>query len=434
MPIHRGGVMHELLEGLRFGYERELFAGLRRTLGDTRVQRSRVANEQILRRRRRDLLGDAVRVTADLLPEIHERYQACLQLLGGGLDGDLFVGHGSTYNASVFADGRQFDMMIHSALLDDLTLDELSFVLGHELGHVVFGHSAFSVHEFFNQEDVVDPRVATSLLSWSRSAEVSADRIGMVCCGTLQAAATALFKTSSGLRRVGPELVLSALRRQYDELVANIDSGEGTGGWLRTHPMTPIRFKALELVALDVVALCRNRAGFSERGFRQVDAQLMDLLMKLDARLGSSMPDSRFRPLPMVSQQETAMVAMAYVALIDGPLSAVERRALTETHMRLGGPFPLDEVLRSAMSRRSEFIGAAPDELRARAAQVLPPDVALILGLCVAMCIADGQVSRAEAVALQTAAKALEAEQGVLDCVRRDVEQRGFTPTDLLAR
>ncbi len=398
--------MRAQLEGLRFSYEKELLEQVKRSLGPERVNKREAVRREQFHARKRSLLGDAVRITEDLLPDVHRRYMECLALLGGDLKGDLYVQQSPEYNASVFAMGDRFDIMVHSSLLRDFTLDELTFVMGHELGHVLFDHSSFSIHEVFREENGVDSNTAQSMLAWSRAAEVSADRIGLVCCGTLSGATSALFKTSSGIPGIDQTRILASLRSQYDELVAHIDD-EGEGHeWVRTHPMVPIRFKAIELGALDLVMLRKNASMFSARGFRGIDKQIANILRKLDERSGPGMGSSR--PLANPNQQAAALIALVYVALCDGSLSATERTVLTDVHMKLSCPFPLSDILDSAVKNRLDFVSGAPGELKRRSDRLHPDDVELVVRLAVAMCLqCSRKVDGAEKVALQTLSHSL---------------------------
>ncbi|QTA80539.1 Peptidase, M48 family [Desulfonema limicola] len=270
------------IESLRFSYESRLFRAIGSRLGHIPLI-DYACSRQLLDTRRRDLLGDAVRVTPDLLPGIHKEYQSCLDMLGGGFTGDLFVQQSSFYNASVFAHDKKFDILIHSALLNDFTPDELRFVFGHELGHVIFKHYLFPVRDIIAQVKNHDPEAASLLFRWSRASEISADRVGMLCCSQLGAAATALFRTSSGLSNIDVNKVLQSFRCQYLDLENQLLFVNNTDAWVRTHPMIPIRFKALELAALDIIALSRKTGGFSTKGFRKIDEQIALILEKIDS-------------------------------------------------------------------------------------------------------------------------------------------------------
>lgn len=272
------------IEQLRFSYESDLLRIIRAQLGPLSVMGEGRA-KNLLEARRKVLLGDAVRITADLLPEVYAIYQSCLNLFGSNLTGELFVRHGKEYNASVFAHEKKFDVLIQSVLLEDFTPDELRFVFGHELGHVVFEHSRFSVHDILSTVKGVSPDTANIMFRWSRASEVSADRVGLLCCGKLEPAVTALFRTSSGLSGIDTDQMLRSFRRQYDELEIQIKHVSDSSSWVRTHPMIPIRFKAMELAALDIVSLRQGSRGFSWKGFRNIDRQIGAILEAADANV-----------------------------------------------------------------------------------------------------------------------------------------------------
>jgi len=267
------------IELLRFAYESDLLRIINAQLGPASAKLERERTKNLFDIRRKDLLGDAVHITPDLMPETYEVYQSCLDMLGGGLSGDMFVQQSQEYNASIFAHHKKFDLLVHSSLLRDFSEDELRFVFGHELGHVIFEHSRFSVHDILSNTEGISADTANLMFRWSRAAEVSADRVGLFCCGKLDIAVTALFRTSSGLSGIDTNRMLRSFRRQYEELEKQIMEVSDHLSWLRAHPMMPIRFKALEL---DILSIKQANAGFSDKGFRRVDRQIAGILEAID--------------------------------------------------------------------------------------------------------------------------------------------------------
>ncbi len=86
------------------------------------------------------------------------------------------------------------------------------------MGHVLFEHNQIPVKQILAAEEHLSYQVASLLFQWSRAAEISADRIGLLCSGSLASAANAFFKTSSGLCLDREEEIIRSLRSQYDEL------------------------------------------------------------------------------------------------------------------------------------------------------------------------------------------------------------------------
>src|SRR5687768_6615234 len=76
-----------------------------------------------------------------------------------------------------------------STLVDILDEEEFCFVVGHELGHFLLRHTA-GLH---------GSTESLELFMLQRAQEISADRLGMVACGSLDVAIKALKKTISGL-------------------------------------------------------------------------------------------------------------------------------------------------------------------------------------------------------------------------------------------
>lgn len=279
------------IEYLRFNYESSLLREIETRLGAIPTT-SQVQSQNFLALRKRNLIGDAMLISPDVLPEVYEIYTNCLNLFGNDLHGNLFVRQSKEYNANIFSHNKKFDLLIHSALLEDFTPNELSFVLGHELGHVLLGHSQVSMLDLLKliedlKPGLISPETKDLMYRWSRAAELSADRVGLLCCGKLEPAAKALFRTLSGLSGISIDRILNSFHTQYDFLEAHMEKLSDGQSWIGTHPMVPIRFKALELAALDIILLRKQPDAFSQKGFRKVDQKISSILLTLDKYLAA---------------------------------------------------------------------------------------------------------------------------------------------------
>ena len=78
-----------------------------------------------------------------------------------------------------------------SSLIDIMTTNEFEFIVGHELGHFLLGHSGI-INKDVNQESL-------EYFMLQRSREISSDRIGLLACKSLDVAVKALMKIVSGL-------------------------------------------------------------------------------------------------------------------------------------------------------------------------------------------------------------------------------------------
>ena len=238
---------------------------------------------QIMSARRLDLIGNTIRVTEDLIPLAYKAFRECLKLLTGSTGkGDLYVKQNSDFNASVFNDSQRFDVVITSGLLLEFSEAELMFVFGHELGHVLFEHSLIPAEEILSESENLKTHEALLLLRWMRATEISADRVGLLCAGDLNGAVSALFKTSSGLSNVEPKKILNSFQHQFNELKEQKQSSLSNFDLLNTHPMFAVRFKALEMAFLDVVAMRKNPSLFSLNSFLELDRHITNTINSLE--------------------------------------------------------------------------------------------------------------------------------------------------------
>ena len=90
---------------------------------------------------RRRLLASALRLTPAMSPEVHAMVERCRERLGVSIPIEIYVYASAAFNAACVKPerGRLF-VLLSSSLLEAFVGPELLFVIGHELGHHVFGH------------------------------------------------------------------------------------------------------------------------------------------------------------------------------------------------------------------------------------------------------------------------------------------------------
>jgi Zn-dependent protease with chaperone function/tellurite resistance protein len=206
-------------------------------------------------RARRHLLATALRLSPRAAPEVHKMVDECRHWLElGETPFELYVYPSTQFNAHCLRpeNGRLF-VLFSSALFESFEPTELKFVVGHELGHHLFEHLALPAAPLLEGPHAVTGPLALEVYAWSRFAEVSADRAGLLCAGDLEVATNALFKLASGLHRAG------SVKVDADELISQaadmlledqkVVGPETRGDWFATHPFSPLRLKALQLFA-----------------------------------------------------------------------------------------------------------------------------------------------------------------------------------------
>ncbi|MHC8863729.1 M48 family metalloprotease [Arenicellales bacterium IMCC57338] len=192
---------------------------------------------------RAQLLSTAVRVESNLLPNITDAFDSVKTRAGLEEEMEAYVFEESSINAFV-TKGRTHTMVgLSSGAVTKLSTAELEFVIGHEFGHTLFNHLDIYTSHLL-QSDALNARQRMQLLAWQRSAEISADRCGLICCGSLEVAATGLFKTLCGL---GGDIKIcpADFADQWDHLVHEVITGADGEQWQMTHPFPPLRMKAM---------------------------------------------------------------------------------------------------------------------------------------------------------------------------------------------
>ncbi len=200
---------------------------------------------------RKELLKNGLRLTERMAPQIHRIGKEARRMLGLKPDIEFYVYQDADFNAACYPpDENRLYLMLTSALVEKFNEKELCFVIGHEIGHFLFGHHRFPIHFLLeNGKDQLSPIHAVKLYAWSRNAEISADRVGLLLCRDFEAAARSFFKLSSGITDATLAFQPGEYIDQFRELESEIKATEDLdpSDWYSTHPFSPMRIKALDI-------------------------------------------------------------------------------------------------------------------------------------------------------------------------------------------
>jgi Zn-dependent protease with chaperone function len=199
---------------------------------------------------RAELLGTAVKVSPVQFPKIHALGVRCSEILHIAQPTIYIAPALGTLNAHTFGTDDDAYIVLHSALVDHLPELELMNVIGHECGHIQNNHVVFSTAlyylvNFANRflKWVVTPAVM-ALSSWSRRAEITCDRAGLICTRNLDAAQAVLLKLALGSQTLYKDLNVEAFLSQMSEA----EGGPAKYTELfRDHPYLPKRLAALRV-------------------------------------------------------------------------------------------------------------------------------------------------------------------------------------------
>lgn len=255
--------------------------------------------------------GHSLKVSKRLLEHLSDLFDDVKATLGFEQPVDFYVTGDSTVNAfsvSIENDKGPCIVNVNSALLTLMTDQEVRFVLGHELGHLIDHDSKMnSLISFVYPDATLMPiGLQHKVRLWSQLAELEADRYGYLACGSLEACVSAFYKMSSGLDIARMNVPLDVLLEENRSHLDYFLSDKGIS--VDTHPVNPIRVEGLNLYATSK----------SEKELKEGMEQLLGILMKV----GCSQLD---KPL-----SDFIATAGIVAASIDGAISEHEMEEILE--------------------------------------------------------------------------------------------------------
>ena len=182
----------------------------------------------------RYLTQDALIISHGLTPDLEQMIAAvCLRLSVPRTKIRAVVSASPVMNARCLSLGQKGCLIeVTSSLIELLSLDELKFVIGHELGHWLLRHSPCS-------NEAGAPDVVSHMAN--RAQEISADRIGLIACSSVDIAIRSIIKTTSGLSTQYLRYDASAFLNQLRQA----DTPEDASEFYETHPPMLVRFRAI---------------------------------------------------------------------------------------------------------------------------------------------------------------------------------------------
>lgn len=218
-----------------------------------------------------ELLGTAVKVGPTQFPRVHNLALKCAKELDIAAP-TLYIVNNPSMNAATYGTNDDSFILVHSALVDHFTDEELLSVIGHECGHIHNNHVVYLTAMYYLRQMaslfvqwIVAP-ATLALAGWSRRAEITCDRAGLLCSRSLDVSTRALTKLALGSTKLYAELNMDAFLEQYEEG----KDGVGRYAELRAnHPWLPKRVMALRSFAES--ELYRRHASLGEGGLAMAD-------------------------------------------------------------------------------------------------------------------------------------------------------------------
>ncbi len=189
-------------------------------------------------------LGGGVRIREGQFEHVYAVVAECARTIGVAPP-HVFVRDDPFVPIVAIGTGEPYALVISATWIELFSPDELRFVVGRELAHIAAGHTKLtSLLSANGRENAV---VAVAFGAWLRVIEYTADRAGLLCCGSLNAAFSAI--AVSTFQHVGRKIDLHSFAEQRRELDA--EPALRMGEWLSATPYATNRIAALAAFARD---------------------------------------------------------------------------------------------------------------------------------------------------------------------------------------
>jgi Zn-dependent protease with chaperone function len=203
-------------------------------------------------------LASSVRASEQQFPHLYQMLLDGAYVLDMPKVPELFITQNPLVNAMALGTDKPF-IVINTGMVELMDEEEIRFIIGHEIGHVLSGHSVYRTMLFYLVNLAARlalvpfawlglKAVIWGLEEWYRKSELSCDRAGLLAGQDVPAARRALMKTAGGAQLA--ELSHDAFLEQAREYDAVPDLRESLIKLLQlqgaTHPFAVVRFAELD--------------------------------------------------------------------------------------------------------------------------------------------------------------------------------------------
>jgi len=264
-----------------------------------------------------DHLASSTLLCKEILPELTEMVESVVAFIVPEYTVNAFVMNIPEIQAFSFSGTKKSLILgISAPLIELLSIEELKFVVGHEIGHYIFSH-----HLYPQAKDAVSEIERLNILALNRASEITSDRVGFVSGCSQDDAYRAIIKISTGLSDRHLRFDFNAFVKQ-SRAVAEL--GGSVQNMLRTHPSCSLRLKALLWFSMSKSYYSfLNRDQFASRmSLEQVDR-------KIDLEIQAS---NGFMLQKMNKDEQNSSVQMGALSIFanDDRLTKQEQAVLRE--------------------------------------------------------------------------------------------------------
>lgn len=198
------------------------------------------------------LEGLSFKVTPEMAPALYQQFHEVKEKLQYSKEIEFYVTNEPQLNA--FAVPRISENIpdiinVNSGLIGMMDNDELRFVIGHEVGHLISRNARiWKLIRFIFPDDENIPLILKHKIDlWGKLSELTSDRFGFVACPDMEKCVSEFFKLSSGLNTSRINFDYKAYLEKNEQILQYFTTQNNPN--LLTHPVNPLRVKALQLFA-----------------------------------------------------------------------------------------------------------------------------------------------------------------------------------------
>src|SRR5688572_17313050 len=199
--------------------------------------------------------ANAVRVSPNQFGEVYKIYKQALKTLDAPEEYPLYITQTPMVNAGAYGMEQPF-IILNSGTVALVDEDELEYIIGHEIGHILSGHVLYRTMMviLINLANMGFPivglaarAVLVALLEWYRKSELSCDRVGLLTVQDPEVVMRTMLKMAGG--GTSEETSLPEFIKQAEEYKQSGDVADQVFKVLNlmatTHPFYVLRVSEL---------------------------------------------------------------------------------------------------------------------------------------------------------------------------------------------
>lgn len=181
-------------------------------------------------------------------PKLFELFQSVKRKLNYRKPIDFYITNSAELNAFALTrpDENDADIInLNSALVSMFDDDELRFVVGHEIGHLItrYARVVKLINFVFPEAEKMPIILAHKIELWQKVSELTADRFGYIASPSVEKCVSGFFKMASGLNTDRIDFDYKAYIADNEKILEYFSQNRN----IFTHPVNPLRIKAITL-------------------------------------------------------------------------------------------------------------------------------------------------------------------------------------------